>query len=185
MKHLLQCMTVIALFIPCIGMRAQEQNRSQAVYLELFGASNLIGVNFDERFKVSSETGFGWRTGLGFGFSSSSISHAFNISEGEIKEIDVYNKLFRLSAPVGVNYLLGKSNSKIETEIGAILCFDHYLSAGDAGSVNQFGIIPYLSLGYRYVSEKGFLFRVGVLPIYNYASKRLTFYPQISIGRAF
>jgi len=176
---------VIVLFIPWIGVRAQEQNRSQAVYVELLGASNLIGVNFDKRFNVNSDTGFGWRTGLGFGFSSSSISHAFNISDGGIEEIDVYNKMFRLSAPVGVNYMLGKGNSKIEMETGAVFCIDHYLSAGDSASVNIFGIIPFLSLGYRYVSEKGFLFRAGVLPFYYSASKRLTFYPQISVGRAF
>ena len=141
---------------------AQSQTRSRAIYGELLGASQGIGFNYDARFKKDAS--------------------AYNI-DGE--KIDTYNQMFRLSVPVEVNYLLGKGNSKFEAGAGAALCADLYTSASGAKPASSFGAIPYLSLGYRLVTSKGFLFRVGALPSYNFSGGNFSFYPYLGFGWAF
>ena len=128
-----------ALLVSCVFCNnsfAQSQTRSRAIYGELLGASQGIGFNYDARFKKDASDGFGWRTGLGFGYAYSSIFAAYNI-DGE--KIDTYNQMFRLSVPVEVNYLLGKGNSKFEAGAGAALCADLYTSASGAKPASSFG----------------------------------------------
>ena len=174
-----------ALLVSCVFCNnsfAQSQTRSRAIYGELLGASQGIGFNYDTRFKKDASDGFGWRTGLGFGYAYSSIFAAYNI-DGE--KIDTYNQMFRLAVPLEVNYLLGKGNSKFEAGAGAALCADLYTSASGAKPASSFGAIPYLSLGYRLVTSKGFLFRVGALPSYNFSGGKFSFYPYLGFGWAF
>jgi hypothetical protein len=174
-----------ALLVSCVFCNnsfAQSQTRSRAIYGELLGASQGIGFNYDARFKKDASDGFGWRTGLGFGYAYSSIFAAYNI-DGE--KIDTYNQMFRLAVPVEVNYLLGKGNSKFEAGAGAVLCADLFTSASGAKPTSSFGAAPYLSLGYRLVTSKGFLFRVGVLPSYNFSGGKFNFYPYLGFGWAF
>ncbi len=131
-----------ALLVSCVFCNnsfAQSQTRSRAIYGELLGASQGIGFNYDARFKKDASDGFGWRTGLGFGYAYSSIFAAYNI-DGE--KIDTYNQMFRLSVPVEVNYLLGKGNSKFEAGAGAALCADLYTSASGAKPASSFGWFP-------------------------------------------
>ena len=74
-----------ALLVSCVFCNnsfAQSQTRSRAIYGELLGASQGIGFNYDARFKKDASDGFGWRTGLGFGYAYSSIFAAYNI-DGE------------------------------------------------------------------------------------------------------
>ena len=47
----------------------EEQSRDKSVYLELLGPSMMVGINYDARFKEGSP--WGYRTGLGFGYSES------------------------------------------------------------------------------------------------------------------
>lgn len=183
-------MNKIALFLSallftcifCSNSAAQNQTRSHVIYGELLGASQGIGFNYDARFKKDVSDGFGWRMGLGFGYAYSSTSVAF-FADGE--KIDTYNQMFRLSIPVEVNYLLGKGNSKFEAGAGAALCADLYTSASGAKPASNFGVIPYLSLGYRLVTSKGFLFRVGAIPTYNISGNQFRFYPYLGFGWAF
>ena len=161
---------------------AQSQTRSRAIYGELLGASQFIGLNYDARFKKDASDGFGWRTGLGLGYAYSSILTAFNY-DGE--KIDTYNRMFRFAVPVEVNYLLGKGNSKFEAGAGVDLCADLYTSDSGAKPASSFGAIPYLSLGYRLVTSKGFLFRVGALPSYNFNGGQFRSYPYLGFGWAF
>ena len=183
-KNKIICCLATLLFVGICGSNgyAQSQTRSRAIYGELLGASQGIGFNYDARFKKDASDGFGWRTGLGFGYAYSSIMAAYTY-DGE--KIDTYNQMFRLSVPVEVNYLLGKGNSKFEAGAGAALCADLYTSASGAKPASGFGAIPYLSLGYRLVTSNGFLFRVGALPSYNFSGGNFSFYPYLGFGWAF
>ena len=160
-KNKIICCLATLLFVGICGSNgyAQSQTRSRAIYGE-----------------------FGWRTGLGFGYAYSSIFAAYNI-DGE--KIDTYNQMFRLAVPVEVNYLLGKGNSKLEAGAGAVLCADLFTSASGAKPTGSFGAAPYLSLGYRLVTSKGFLFRVGALSTYNFSGCKFSFYPNLGFGWAF
>ncbi len=53
------------LLLATVNMVAQEQVRHIAV--ELLGAQNAVGINYDSRFKGNS--GLGYRVGIGFGWS--------------------------------------------------------------------------------------------------------------------
>lgn len=47
---------------------AQQKTRNLSV--ELLGAQNIVGINYDSRFKGNS--GFGYRVGLGYGYGNTS-----------------------------------------------------------------------------------------------------------------
>lgn len=47
---------------------AQQKTRSLSV--ELLGAQNIVGINYDSRFKGNS--GLGYRVGLGYGYGNTS-----------------------------------------------------------------------------------------------------------------
>jgi len=165
-----------------MDLMAQSHQRSRSLYGELLGASQGIGINYDARFNRGKSDGFGWRTGLGFGYAYSSNFVAFNI-DGDV--VDTYNQMFRAAVPLELNYLLGKKNSKLETGGGAALCMDIYTSDTGARTEASFGVVTYLSVGYRLVTHSGFLFRVGVLPSFNFDGSNLSLYPYIGFGKAF
>ena len=50
------------------SMMAQQKVKSLSV--ELFGAQNTIGINYDSRLKGNS--GLGYRIGIGFGYADNS-----------------------------------------------------------------------------------------------------------------
>ena len=177
---LLSLLTLSALL--CGGVAfSQTQPRSRAVYGELLGASQGIGISYDARFRKGAVDGFGWRVGAGFGYSYSSTLVAFTIKEDVV---DIYHELFRFAIPLEVNYLIGKGPSKFETGFGSGLCLDHYTSKTGAKPETSFGFFaPHLSLGYRLVTRKGFLFRAGVLPTLSNGS--VSVYPYLAFGKAF
>ena len=60
---------IILLFAATLTTNAQQTSDTQkSVYLEMFGASNLVGVNYDSRFKADSP--WGYRVGLGWNSAS-------------------------------------------------------------------------------------------------------------------
>lgn len=98
---------VFAAFLMAFAAQAQEKMRS--VSLEVFGAQNTVGINYDSRFKGND--GWGWRVGLGFGYGDNS-----GFIDQNIKGVGV---------PLEVNYLLGKKSSKLELGFGANFGFYH------------------------------------------------------------
>lgn len=98
-----------------ITMMAQKKVR--CVSLELLGAQNLAGVNYDSRFKGNS--GLGYRVGIGFGYGNSS----YWINQ-DIKGVGV---------PIELNYLLGKRHHKLE--VGLVQVWDYIMSKRLYGSI--------------------------------------------------
>ena len=72
MKKLLTLSIALSL---ATNMMAAEPNsdgleKDKAVYLELLGASNMVGINYDQRF--NDHTKWGWRAGVSFAFGNNS-----------------------------------------------------------------------------------------------------------------
>lgn len=79
------------------------------ISVELFGAQNTIGINYDSRLKGNS--GLGYRIGIGFGYADNS-----NLFDENIKGVGM---------PLEMNYLLGNKHNKLEIGIGTSLGFYH------------------------------------------------------------
>lgn len=76
----------------CSLVLAQEKTRSLSV--ELLGAQNVVGVNYDSRFKGNS--GWGYRVGIGYGYGDNS------------SWID--QKISGVGVPLELNYLYNPQN---------------------------------------------------------------------------
>lgn len=136
------------------------------LYAELGGPS-VAGINFDTRFS-KKENGIGGRLGIG-GFA-----------------IDGDGLLF---IPVGINYLVGKPDSKNFLELGLNLTYVSATSGGEEADTenNLADTWGSFTFGYRYQSkEPGVTFRVSVNPFF--AFKNAVFWPfygGISVGYKF
>ena len=93
----LKWIAALALMLASLSMVAQDSldmrpSSYQSLSLELFGAHNTIGLNYDRRFKGND--GLGFRVGLGYGYSESSY---FMFLSHSIHDIAI---------PLEINYLL-------------------------------------------------------------------------------
>ena len=187
MKKVHIIVTIMATFLSASLLYGQN---SRSVYLEFLGASNGIGVGYDARFNKDGSFGWGWRTGLGFGYSQTNMM-SFDVRNGGFGVTDSglhihnYDQSFRLAVPLEINYLFGKRASKFDLGAGAILCADRYTSKTGAKPHNEMGAIPYLSTGYRLVTEKGFVLRAGFLTLYDTGGNNFVFWPHLGFGWAF
>ncbi len=174
---------------------AQQKTRNLSV--ELLGAQNTVGINYDSRFKGNS--GLGYRVGIGYGYGNTS-----GLFDQKINGVGV---------PLELNYLLGKKNSKLELGFGASLgvyqvkeTIGYVENTGSypggentdetspktyfyTSSRTQFGYFFFGDIGYRYQRPNGFMFRVGVSPSFNFGDKyglnKTAFFPYIGFGWSF
>lgn len=162
-------------------MNAQDKVRSRSVYGELFGASQGIGVNYDARFNPMAKDGLGWRAGLGVGATYSSNGIYSSLTN------KVFDLMVRFSAPVELNYLVGKGSSQFESGLGIMPVMDiyHYEDYRYEETETEFSAFPYFSLGYRLVIKGGFLFRTGLVTAYNFPDETLGLCPYFGFGWAF
>lgn len=190
--------SILAICIPMLAsaQETSENVKTHDVYLEIGGASSGIGVTYDSRF--SNRTRWGWRAGIGFGYSNSSGYFVGNESTRA------------WSVPVGVNYLIGNHKNSLELGVGVSLGLynGHHneyeikqvdkatydaetehpspnvsgafeVSEGQYAlmygpykkSTNDFGYFFFGDIGYRHVANSGFVFRVGLSPSWNFADK--------------
>ena len=149
----------IICFIFTLAISAKSQTSAKTVYFEL-GGPGLASVNYDMRFQNKND-GLGFRVGLG-GFS-----------------IDDASVLF---VPVGLNYLLGKDGKNYFEVGGGITA----VSAKNHVDSETFGTtFGHLNFGYRLQpSNGGFLFRAGIVPIFN-KDGFIPYYAGISFGYKF
>lgn len=96
---------VLSLFALCCFSAVMAQQKTRSLSVELLGAQNIAGINYDSRFKGNS--GLGYRVGIGYGYGNTS-----GLFDQKINGVGV---------PLELNYLLGKKNSKLELGFGASL----------------------------------------------------------------
>lgn len=186
----LKWIAALALMLASLSMVAQDSldmgpSPYQSLSLELFGAHNTIGLNYDRRFKGND--GLGFRVGLGYGYSESSY---FMFLSHSIHDIAI---------PLEINYLLGKRRHKLELGLGANIGYYHETYYLDKAYVPQgmsqynytlkrstFGYFMYGNIGYRLQTNRGFQFRIGLTPSFNFGDKyglhREWYYPYVSFG---
>lgn len=188
--------TLLIVFLAATQTAVAQQNEStqKSVYAEILGASNLIGVNYDARFKPNSP--WGYRVGLGYTYSKN-----YNMFSGS-------NSLKGVDVPLEANYLLGKKRSKLELGLGLNLGYytekyDVYTikNIGEEGGITYYtteyagedshstwGYYFFGNIGYRYQPSHGFQFRAGISPSFNLGGKHAvtkSIFPYISFGYVF
>jgi hypothetical protein len=139
----------ILLSFNCYNIVAQGQQirpyKKNQFYLELGGNGIIYSLNYE---RLLSEN-FTLRGGIGY-------TPGLIFVEGTFIHI-----------PFTASYLIGSSSSKFEMGLG----FTYFtgrdveifgLEGGDKSVIVLTGII-----GYRYVSQKGFVFRIAFTPFYN------------------
>ena len=190
----LKTLLIVFLAASQTAMAQQDESTQKSLYAELLGASNLIGVNYDSRFKPNSP--WGYRVGLGYTYSKN-----YNMFSGS-------NSLKGVDVPLEANYLLGKKRSKLELGLG--LNLGYYTEKYDVWTlkkVSEEDGIPYYTteyagedshstwgyyffgnIGYRYQPSHGFQFRAGISPSFNLGGKHAvtkSIFPYISFGYVF
>ena len=190
----LKTLLIVFLAASQTAMAQQDESTQKSLYAELLGASNLIGVNYDSRFKPNSP--WGYRVGLGYTYSK---NYGLFSGSTSLKGVDV---------PLESNYLLGKKSSKLELGLG--LNLGYYTEKYDVYTIKNIGEedgIPYYTteyagedshstwgyyffgnIGYRYQPSHGFQFRAGISPSFNLGGKHAvtkSIFPYISFGYVF
>lgn len=171
--------------------RAGEVPRTQNIFVEFFGESNNISVNYDTRF--TSNSAFGWRVGLGWSFSSFKCEKGSNYRPG-------------ISLPIGVNALFGSQPNMFEVGLDispGIYAFRESKTIieeetsvlgkyhKDYGPTKwRAGCSLSLDIGYRLQRQKGFNFRVGISPTISINSDHMFIHfmsliPYLSFGYSF
>lgn len=108
-KHMIKYIMrkiVLSLFALCCFSAVMAQQKTRNLSVELLGAQNIVGINYDSRFEGNS--GLGYRVGIGYGYGDNS---GFLFDQ----------KINGVGVPLELNYLLGKKNSKLELGFGASL----------------------------------------------------------------
>ena len=107
-KHIIKFVMrkiVLSLFALCCFSAVMAQQKIRNLSVELLGAQNIVGINYDSRFNGNS--GLGYRVGVGYVYGDTS---------GWVDQ-----KINGVGVPLELNYLLGKKNSKLELGFGASL----------------------------------------------------------------
>ena len=197
MKTTKKLLTLLLAMCLMGGFVAQAQEvPERSLSLELFGAQNTVGINYDSRFKGNH--GLGYRVGVGYGYSeTSTIASSSYALQG-------------IAVPIEINYLFGKDRHKLELGLGTSLGYYYekchvWTSVGPApGDVsggppyfgyadyykkvtrNSFGYFVFGNIGYRLQTNRGFLFRAGFTPSFNFGDQygihRKWYYPYVSFG---
>ncbi len=162
------------------------------VSLEIFGGSNGFGAVYDSRFKENS----GWGYGIG-------AAWGFSYSNGSLFASNSHSNTYSISPRI--NYLIGKKNRKLELQFGTSLGYEFYNYEFDSYNYNQandsydvehiknkgnsFMYYLYGGIGYRRQAPKGFVFRVGLTPIFGFGDKhtvdKVYVCPYIGAGWSF
>jgi len=139
--------------------------RAQNVYFEAFGPGLTYSVNYDSRFNNTAD-GLGGRIGLGY----------FHQGGDQF-----------FSAPIAINYLLGKDGRFLELGAG-ITYFNtntDYPFVYNSNRVTKNGTIGTFNFGYRLQPIGGGLsFRAGLSPVLT-SRTFAPYWPYISFGYSF
>ena len=121
----------------CSLVLAQEKTRSLSV--ELLGAQNMVGVNYDSRFKGNS--GWGYRVGIGYGYGDNSswidqkIAERYESKENRFGYFLFGNIGYRYQRTNGFMFRVGLSPS---------------FNFGDKHGLSKSAFYPYIGLGWSF-----------------------------------
>lgn len=178
----------VVLLLPLLlwGFAAQAQLR-QYISLELAGASNGIGLNYDARLKEGSP--WAWRAGAGWSFQSHSGLFGSSVLQSYTAPLEVKHIFFRgpshLELGVGANlglyrveeiyYVIDSTTPPDATPLYHKMTEKH----------NRFGYFLFANVGYR-LEKKRFLFRAGITPSTHFGGRRAIsrnfFVPYLAFG---
>lgn len=194
MKKFKIIIVLVAMTAQVVTAQKTTGTLNQSVYVELLGASNIVGINYDARFKAGSP--WGYRMGLGFTYSK-----LFNMFSGS-------NSLKGLDIPLEINYLFGKKRSKLDLGFGLNLGYytekydiwnqkfvrevdgtsSYEIEYAGEAKHSQWGYFFFGNIGYRYQPAYGFLFRAGISPSFNLGGRHAvtkSIFPYLSFGYVF
>ncbi|MDQ3277656.1 MAG: YfaZ family protein [Bacteroidota bacterium] len=158
MKRFLLCLLALTFSAPVFSQDLQRPVSN--IFLELGGNAGVLSLNYDRRFSKTN-SGFGWRVGVGLGAVPSHIMASF---------IPTF--------PLGINYLLGKGSHHLEVGAGVTLANEDFSPSGERIASKYF--VP--SVGYRFQRLKGFSFRVFFSP---FLGKKNELSAGLSLGASF
>jgi hypothetical protein len=160
-----KCFFSLSLLFSAMVVFAQAGLKKNTIYLELAGNGIWASVNYERQ--LAEKPGLGFRLGLGY-------------YSGDSK--------FRLSIPVGVNYLFPILDDKsfIDAGIGAtwsgavgLKTPEQEAVSGRNFSEHIWSFIP--SLGFRRHTKGNYMWRVSFTPIIN--KYRVITFPGVSFGK--
>lgn len=146
--------------------KSEPGPRAQSFYFEILGPGAIYSFNYDTRFQ-NTLNGLGGR--IGFGYISADGNGVF-------------------SAPVMLNYLLGKEGAYFEMGLGATyISFNSAASAEDNEVlfIDDSTLFGTMVFGYRKQPvDGGFMFRAGLSPVFGHGNF-IPYYPYLSLGYTF
>lgn len=159
-KKLLATLAMGAATLACWGQQATIEMPKNSIFIEWGGASDVLGLNYEQR--LSHNPHWGWRVGMAWGYGSESIRD-FKYSSSER----------RYMALAGVNYLSGRRRSKLELGAGVNggLYNTHAHVFEYSSKSEAFAYYFYGTVGYRYQAPGGFQFRTGLSPRFSFGGK--------------
>lgn len=159
-----------------LTLRAQINNgvilSQRTIFAELWGAAHPLGINYDSRFYENS------RWGYRFG-----VAYMKNWEEFTLYDDLGIERISGMNIPMEINYLIGRKGTKNKLELGAGINIGFYneeIGYQEDWDVNNevitdsrfmVGYFMFANVGYRLQPRKGFLFRVGVTPIFDFGWK--------------
>lgn len=169
---------VMILGFVLFAMSLSAQTR-KAIYGELLGGSNGIGISFDSRFKPAGK--WGYRVGVGYAFGRSRNSF-----------FDISTSFDGICIPLELNYLTGTRNHHFEVGGGVNVgeYWSKYRMGNESVSSSTWGYYYYGNIGYRYQRPKGFFFRGGISLGADFGDKHgliggVTLTPYLGFGLSF
>ena len=148
------------------GAAMSQERTERSISIEALGVHNIVGVNFDSRFKGNH--GFGYRVGVGY----TQGTHA--------RMSPSATKVQGFAFPLEINYLLGKNEQKLELGLGCSLGYygeriEFPESGGHAyfpTTDRSFGYFVFGNIGYRLQTKSGLMIRAGWAPSINYEDSK-------------
>ena len=148
------------------GAAMSQERTERSISIEALGVHNIVGVNFDSRFKGNH--GFGYRVGVGY----TQGTHA--------RMSPSATKVQGFAFPLEINYLLGKNEQKLELGLGCSLGYYgeriEFLESGGHAyfptTDRSFGYFVFGNIGYRLQTKSGLMIRAGWAPSINYEDSK-------------
>jgi hypothetical protein len=158
MKSHLSTLLLLAFTFQAKAQTGNPETHKKAIFVEAFGQGLHASVNYDMRIRKGTQSGLGFRLGVGGTFAGTSNADAATISTGVV------------AFPLGLNYLIGENKSSFEAGLGLTPHYariDRYSpTRPKIAAENGWGSNGYLNLGYRFQPlSNGFMFRLNWTPV--------------------